>query len=98
MAEIIMAVSIMAAIILGVISLGRVQTVVYEVDPLNPDKEIIARCAGVIKRGGLVAFPTETVYGLGASALNHEAVSKVFEAKARPKGNPLIIHVSNLRQ
>lgn len=98
MAEIIMAVSIMAAIILGVISLDRVQTVVYEVDPLNPDKEIIARCAGVIKRGGLVAFPTETVYGLGASALNHEAVSKVFEAKARPKGNPLIIHVSNLRQ
>ena len=45
-----------------------------------------------------MAFPTETVYGLGASAMNPEAVSKVFEAKARPRGNPLIVHVSNLSQ
>jgi L-threonylcarbamoyladenylate synthase len=81
-----------------VIGLDRVQTVVYKVDPLHPDRAIIAKCAEVIKRGGLVAFPTETVYGLGASAMNPEAVSKVFEAKARPRGNPLIVHVSNLSQ
>jgi L-threonylcarbamoyladenylate synthase len=83
---------------LGVVSLARVHTVVYEVDPHHPDEEIIARCAEVIKRGGLVAFPTETVYGLGASALNPEAVAKVFEAKARSKGNPLIVHISRLAQ
>ncbi|MGB4026290.1 MAG: L-threonylcarbamoyladenylate synthase [Bacillota bacterium] len=88
----------MATISLGVVSLAGVRTVVYRVDPLHPDREIIARCAEVIKRGGLVAFPTETVYGLGANALSPEAVAKVFEAKGRPKGNPLIVHISNLHQ
>lgn len=80
----------------GVVSLAQVHTVVHKVDPLYPDKEIIARCAEVVQRGGLVAFPTETVYGLGASALNPEAVSRVFKAKARPRDNPLIVHISRL--
>lgn len=52
--------------------------------------------AAVIRSGGLVAFPTETVYGLGADALNPEAVAKIFEAKGRPGDNPLIVHVSSV--
>ncbi len=71
-------------------------TVIYKVDPLHPNEGIIARCAEVIRRGGLVAFPTETVYGLGANALDPEAVARIFEAKGRPQDNPLIVHVSRL--
>lgn len=55
----------------------------------------IEDAASVIKEGGVVAFPTETVYGLGADALNPLAVKKIFEAKGRPQDNPLIIHVAN---
>lgn len=51
-----------------------------------------------LKRGQVVAFPTETVYGLGADATNEEAVKKIFEAKGRPSDNPLIIHISNVDQ
>jgi L-threonylcarbamoyladenylate synthase len=57
--------------------------------------EEIKIAAEVIKKGGLVAFPTETVYGLGADALNERAVLKIFEAKQRPPDNPLIVHVSS---
>jgi tRNA threonylcarbamoyl adenosine modification protein (Sua5/YciO/YrdC/YwlC family) len=53
----------------------------------------IACAAGVLTRGEIVAFPTETVYGLGANALDADAVAKVFAAKARPRFNPLIVHV-----
>jgi L-threonylcarbamoyladenylate synthase len=59
------------------------------------DKEVIRRAADIIKRGGLVAFPTETVYGLGADAFNPIAVARVFEVKKRPSFDPLIIHVAN---
>ena len=69
-------------------------TVVYKVDPLHPDEEIISKCAEVILRGGLVAFPTETVYGIGGNGLDPVAVAKIFEAKGRPPDNPLILHVS----
>ncbi|RMD48276.1 MAG: threonylcarbamoyl-AMP synthase, partial [Ignavibacteria bacterium] len=55
----------------------------------------ISEAAGVIKSGGLVAFPTETVYGLGADGLNAEAAAKIFEAKNRPSFNPLILHVNS---
>ncbi|PXF61906.1 MAG: threonylcarbamoyl-AMP synthase [Candidatus Methanogaster sp.] len=59
----------------------------------------IGRAAGtIIKEGGTVAFPTETVYGLGADALNPDAVGKIFEAKARPPDNPLIVHISSTEQ
>ena len=54
----------------------------------------IAKAADVIKRGGLVVFPTETVYGLGADATNTEAVASIFKAKGRPSDNPLIIHIA----
>jgi L-threonylcarbamoyladenylate synthase len=56
----------------------------------------IARAADVLRRGGLCAFPTETVYGLGANALDAEAVARVFEVKARPAFDPLIVHVPDL--
>ena len=56
--------------------------------------EKICEAAGVIKRGGLVAFPTETVYGIGADAFNEEAVGRVYEAKGRPSDNPMIVHIA----
>lgn len=59
-------------------------------------EENIRRAAEIIKRGGLVAFPTETVYGLGANALNSEAAAKIFEAKRRPFFDPLISHISEV--
>lgn len=59
------------------------------------DSESIQRAAEIIKRGGLVAFPTETVYGLGADGLNPIAVAKIFEAKKRPAFNPLILHIAD---
>ncbi|MDH5490299.1 MAG: L-threonylcarbamoyladenylate synthase, partial [Rhodospirillaceae bacterium] len=54
--------------------------------------------ASAIKNGGLVAFPTETVYGLGADATSDNAVAKIFEAKSRPTFNPLIVHVKDAGQ
>ncbi len=57
--------------------------------------DLILEAAGTIKEGGIVAFPTETVYGLGADALNHQAVLKIFDAKGRPADNPLIVHVDS---
>lgn len=57
-------------------------------------EENIKEAAAIIKNGGLVAFPTETVYGLGANALDPEAVGKVYEAKGRPSDNPMIVHIA----
>lgn len=59
------------------------------------DAEGISRAADIVKTGGLVAFPTETVYGLGADATSDDAVLGIFEAKGRPRFNPLIVHVAN---
>ena len=61
---------------------------------LKADELGVRRGAEVIRAGGLVAFPTETVYGLGADALSSSAVARIFEAKERPRGNPLIVHVA----
>jgi len=69
-------------------------TLLLKVHPQKPEIDRIRIAARVIKKGGLVAFPTETVYGLGADALNPEAVMKVFEAKNRPPDDPLIVHVA----
>jgi L-threonylcarbamoyladenylate synthase len=69
---------------------------VLPVDPHSPDDAVIAQAAVVLRGGGLVAFPTETVYGLGANALNATAVARVFAAKGRPATNPLIVHVPNV--
>jgi len=72
------------------------KTLVLKVDSQKPDIDKIRVAAGLIRRGGLVAFPTETVYGLGADALNAEAVLALFEAKKRPLDNPPIVHVGNI--
>ena len=71
------------------------QTLLLKVDPQNPDPSKIQTAAEIIQRGGLVAFPTETVYGLGADALNAQAVLALFEAKKRPLDNPPIVHVAD---
>lgn len=63
--------------------------------PSSPDPEIIQRAAALIREGKLVAFPTETVYGLGANALDARAVSRIFEVKGRPSTSPVIVHVES---
>lgn len=59
------------------------------------DEEGIARAGAILKQGGLVAFPTETVYGLGADALDAQAAAKIYAAKGRPSDNPLIVHIAD---
>jgi L-threonylcarbamoyladenylate synthase len=71
------------------------KTLLLKVNPENPDPAKIQLAAEIIQLGGLVAFPTETVYGLGADALNSEAVLALFKAKKRPMDNPPIIHVAD---
>jgi L-threonylcarbamoyladenylate synthase len=71
---------------------------VFNLDALRPDRRKIRIAAEVIRAGGLVAFPTETVYGLGADALNVNATRKIFQAKNRPADNPLIVHIFEVRQ
>jgi L-threonylcarbamoyladenylate synthase len=68
---------------------------IIPVSPTAPEPEIIARAAALLGQGRLVAFPTETVYGLGANALDSAAVNRIYEAKGRPGYNPLIVHVAN---
>lgn len=70
------------------------ETIVLKVNAEEPEREKIKLAAEVIRRGGLVAFPTETVYGLGADALNPEAVRGIYLAKMRPLDNPIIVHVA----
>lgn len=71
-------------------------TLVVPVDPQHPDPEAIARAAEILRRGGLVAFPTETVYGLGADGLNPDALTRLFQAKGRPATDPVILHIADL--
>jgi L-threonylcarbamoyladenylate synthase len=72
-----------------------VKTLVLKVSPVQPEPEKIKIAAQTIRDGGLVAFPTETVYGLGANALDERAVLRIFQAKNRPTDNPLIVHIAN---
>ena len=65
------------------------------IDPRAPDASAIARAAALLRDGRLVAFPTETVYGIGAHALDARAVRRIYEAKGRPSSNPLIVHVAD---
>ncbi|MBI5494070.1 MAG: threonylcarbamoyl-AMP synthase [Deltaproteobacteria bacterium] len=69
---------------------------VLPVDPVHPEPARIAEAVDVMRRGGLVAFPTETVYGLGARALDAAHVRRIYAAKGRPGWNPLIVHVSGV--
>lgn len=70
---------------------------ITEAPPLIPTAQIDAAVA-ILKRGGLVAFPTETVYGLGANAESVEALDRLYTVKGRPKGHPVIVHLANLNQ
>ncbi|MBI3329496.1 MAG: threonylcarbamoyl-AMP synthase, partial [Nitrospinae bacterium] len=78
--------------------MADVATRIIRIDPLTPDPALIGAAATVIREGGLVGFPTETVYGLGADALNPAALGRIYAAKGRPPDNPLILHLSSLDQ
>lgn len=71
-------------------------TKIIKINPLNIDMELLSQAADCIKNGGLVAFPTETVYGLGADTFNEKAVENIFRAKGRPMDNPLISHIADI--
>ncbi|MDD4878653.1 MAG: L-threonylcarbamoyladenylate synthase [Candidatus Nanoarchaeia archaeon] len=70
-------------------------TIILKIRKDNPEKVLVKQAALIIKEGGLVAFPTETVYGLGADAFNSKAVEKIFEAKERPASKALIAHIAD---
>jgi len=70
-------------------------TKILYIDPLNPEQELIDEAVNILAYGGLVAFPTETVYGLGANAYNVTAVTNIFKVKGRPMDNPLIVHIAS---
>lgn len=74
------------------------QTKLVKIDCKNIKKDELKEAAEIIREGGLVAFPTETVYGLGADALSPEAAKKIYEAKGRPSDNPLIVHICDFKE
>lgn len=76
--------------------MNGMKTIVEKIDKNNIDEQIMAKAGEVLWKGGLVAFPTETVYGLGANALNEEAAKKTYAAKGRPSDNPLIVHIADV--
>jgi L-threonylcarbamoyladenylate synthase len=71
-------------------------TKLIKINSENPTKDSLKEAADILRSGGLVAFPTETVYGLGANALDERASSKIYGAKGRPSDNPLIVHIANV--
>lgn len=73
------------------------KTTVFKVDPKAPDAAAIGHAAKAIKDGLLVAFPTETVYGLAANLLDHKAVDRLYEVKKRFKGKPFTVHISDVK-
>lgn len=75
--------------------MSLVHTRLAQVNPLNIDQALIEQAAALIRAGELVAFPTETVYGLGANAFDSDAVARIFEAKGRPATDPLIVHITS---
>lgn len=74
------------------------KTIYWQVNPDQPDQDIIQQAARLIKAGELVAFPTETVYGLGADAFSTPAVAKIYQVKNRPPVNPLLVHIARFDQ
>lgn len=72
------------------------KTIIKKVERNQIDYEVLKQAGDILKNGGLVAFPTETVYGLGANALDEEAAMKTYAAKGRPSDNPLIVHIAEL--
>lgn len=81
-----------AIIVLG----DKMDTKLFKIDPKNMDMQVLKETGEIIKKGGLVAFPTETVYGLGGDALNKESSKKIYAAKGRPSDNPLIVHICSI--
>ena len=71
------------------------ETILIKVNPENPSAEALAPAAEILKKGGTVVFPTETVYGLGGDATHSESAQRIYAAKGRPSDNPLIIHISS---
>jgi len=72
-----------------------ISTEVIKINPLIPERDRIKLCAGVLRSGGLVAFPTETVYGLGASFTDRRAVDRLYRVKKRPRNKPFTIHIAH---
>ena len=70
------------------------RTLIYSINETEPEMDLLESAARILRSGGLVAFPTETVYGLGASALDAAAAGRIYEAKGRPSDNPLIVHIA----
>lgn len=73
-------------------------TIIKKTEINNIDLEVIKQASDILRDGGMVAFPTETVYGLGADALDEKASAKIYAAKGRPSDNPLIVHVADVKQ
>ena len=76
--------------------ISHMETIIRKTEKKQLDKEAIRMAGDFLRNGGLVAFPTETVYGLGADALNEKAAEKIYAAKGRPSDNPLIIHITKM--
>ena len=74
------------------------KTKILKINPKKIDLTKIKIAAEEMKKGNLVAFPTETVYGLGANALNEQAIAKIFQAKGRPFNDPLIVHIADMKE
>ena len=74
------------------------KTLILKIDPVKPDGKLIKYAAKVLREGGLVAFPTETVYGLGANLLDARALARLYEVKKRPAGKPFTVHIAGLGQ
>ena len=72
------------------------KTIIRKIEEKQLNSDVVEKAGKILKDGGLVAFPTETVYGLGADALNEKAAQKIYAAKGRPSDNPLIIHITNM--
>ena len=72
------------------------KTKIIKIDENNIDYEAVQEAGLILQQGGLVAFPTETVYGLGGDALNESSSARIYAAKGRPSDNPLIVHISNM--
>lgn len=72
------------------------ETKLVKVDSENPERELLKEAAEILRKGGLVAFPTETVYGLGANGLDGDACKRIYEAKGRPSDNPLILTIGDI--
>lgn len=73
-------------------------TIIRRIDENFIDESVLSEATDILKRGGMVAFPTETVYGLGADALDEKASAKIYSAKGRPSDNPLIVHIGEVSQ